>query len=47
LVPAAQTFGDREKEVAATLTIECVGGRGVPAPLTPAKLDEALHSAGW
>ena len=41
-----QTFGRREAERAAELKIECISGRGVPAPLTAAALDQALHSSG-
>jgi hypothetical protein len=40
-----QTFQDRARERIADLTLERIGARGAPAPLTPAFLDHGLQAA--
>jgi hypothetical protein len=45
LAMVRQTFGDRSKEVAASLKIENLDGRKAPDPLTPKKVDEGLKTA--
>ncbi len=41
-----QTFLDRARETPADLTIERVGGDGLPSPLTAERVDEGLKRAG-
>lgn len=40
-----QTFGDRSRESIAALSIECLDGPPVPAPLDPARFEAGLRSA--
>ncbi len=46
LVIVRQTFKDRDTEVPAELTIERIGGDGLPTPVTPQAIDEGLNTAG-
>jgi len=47
LVMVRQTFLDRIKEVPAEVRIENLDGRKVPAPITPAMVDEGLKTASF
>ena len=46
LVMVRQTFFNRFEEVPAELTIENLDGREAPSPVTPARVDEGLKTAG-
>ncbi|MDX1496895.1 MAG: DUF1214 domain-containing protein [Salinisphaeraceae bacterium] len=46
LVIVRQTFMDRVNEVPAELSIERIGGDGLPSPVTAQSIDEGLNTAG-
>jgi hypothetical protein len=45
LVMVRQTFNDKNKEIAAEITIENLDGRTAPDPVTPQMIDEGLKTA--
>jgi hypothetical protein len=45
LLIVRQTFGNRDKEVPAELTIKRLGGENIPSPVTPQSVDHGLKTA--